>query len=47
LRRGQETPPHNKPALGPAPKLILSAPVAAKKSTPLKNLGALDKLFPR
>jgi ATP-dependent helicase HrpA len=26
---------------------IVSAPVAAKKSAPLKNLGALDKLFPR
>ena len=31
----------------PPPKPIVSAPVAAKKSTPLKNLGALDKLFPR
>ncbi len=31
----------------PAPKPIVSAPVAAKKSGPLKNLGALDKLFPR
>ena len=34
-------------APGSAPKPILSAPVAAKKSTPLKNLSALDKLFPR
>ncbi len=31
----------------PAPKLIVSAPIAAKKAAPLKNLGALDKLFPR
>jgi ATP-dependent helicase HrpA len=31
----------------PAPKPIVSAPVAVKKTTPLKNLGALDKLFPR
>ena len=29
------------------PKPIVSAPVAAKKSSPLKNLGSLDKLFPR
>jgi len=26
---------------------IVTAPIAAKKSAPLKNLGALDKLFPR
>ena len=26
---------------------IVTAPVVAKKTTPLKNLGALDKLFPR
>jgi ATP-dependent helicase HrpA len=31
----------------PAPKPIVSAPVAVKKTAPLKNLGALDKLFPR
>ena len=30
-----------------APKPIVSAPLALKKSVPLKNLGALDKLFPR
>jgi ATP-dependent helicase HrpA len=30
-----------------APKPIVSAPVVGKKSTPLKNLGSLDKLFPR
>ena len=30
-----------------APKAIVSAPVAPRKSTPLKNLGSLDKLFPR
>ncbi|MSU25310.1 MAG: ATP-dependent RNA helicase HrpA [Opitutus sp.] len=29
------------------PKPIVSTQVAAKKSTPLKNLGALDKLFPK
>lgn len=28
-------------------KPIVTAPVAEKKSAPLKNLGALDKLFPR
>ncbi len=33
--------------IAPAPRPIVSAPVAAKKSPPLKNLGALDKLFPR
>jgi ATP-dependent helicase HrpA len=36
-----------RPAATPAPKPIISAPVATRKSTPLKNLGALDKLFPR
>jgi ATP-dependent helicase HrpA len=30
-----------------SPKPIVTAPVSAKKSTALKNLGALDKLFPR
>ncbi len=30
-----------------APKAIVAAPVTPKKTTPLKNLGALDKLFPR
>ena len=29
------------------PKPIVTAPVTEKKSAPLKNLGALDKLFPR
>ena len=33
--------------LASAPKTIVTAPVTQKKSTPLKNLGALDKLFPR
>ena len=28
-------------------KPILAAPVTEKKTAPLKNLGALDKLFPR
>ncbi len=31
----------------PAPKPIVVAPVPQKKSAPLKNLSALDKLFPR
>jgi ATP-dependent helicase HrpA len=31
----------------PTPKPILAAPLPAKKSPALKNLGALDKLFPR
>ncbi|MEO6245724.1 MAG: DUF3418 domain-containing protein, partial [Opitutaceae bacterium] len=31
----------------PLPKPIVSASVVARKTTPLKNLGALDKLFPR
>ena len=31
----------------PLPKPIVSASVGAKKTVPLKNLGALDKLFPR
>ena len=31
----------------PTAKPIVVAPVREKKSTPLKNLGALDKLFPR
>ncbi|MBS0630634.1 MAG: ATP-dependent RNA helicase HrpA [Verrucomicrobia bacterium] len=30
-----------------AARAIVTAPVAAKKTTPLKNLGALDKLFQR
>ncbi len=30
-----------------APRPILTAPLPAKKSVPLKNLGALDRLFPR
>ncbi len=30
-----------------APKAIVAAPVTKEKSAPLKNLGALDKLFPR
>ena len=30
-----------------APKPIVAAPVREKKTAPLKNLGALDKLFPR
>jgi len=35
-------------AAAPAgPRPILAAPVSEKKSGPLKNLGALDKLFPR
>ena len=34
-------------AAAPPPRPILSAPVAGKKSAPLKNLGALDRLFPR
>ncbi len=34
------------PAAAPA-RAIVTAPIAAKKSAPLKNLGALDKLFPR
>ncbi|MEY4940080.1 MAG: hypothetical protein RIQ93_1815 [Verrucomicrobiota bacterium] len=29
------------------PKAIVSAPVGARKSAPLKNFGALDRLFPR
>jgi ATP-dependent helicase HrpA len=36
---------HEEPAASPKP--ILVAPVREKKSAPLKNLGALDKLFPR
>ncbi len=30
-----------------AARAIVTAPVAQKKTTPLKNLGALDKLFQR
>ena len=35
------------PRAAPAPKPIVTAPVVEKKSTRLKELGALDKLFPR
>jgi ATP-dependent helicase HrpA len=37
---GRESPPV-------APKPIVSTPVTKQKTTPLKNLGALDRLFPR
>jgi len=40
-------PPPAEKAAPPAPRPILTAPVPGKKSAPLKNLGALDKLFPR
>jgi ATP-dependent helicase HrpA len=30
-----------------APNPIVAAPVTGKKAAPIKNLGALDKLFPR
>ncbi len=43
----EEAPARSEAPPAPAAKPILSAPVAAKKSAPLKNLGALDKLFPR
>ena len=29
------------------PKPIVAAPVTGKRPAPIKNLGALDKLFPR
>ena len=35
------------PRAAPAPKAIVTAPVIEKKSGRLKDLGALDKLFPR
>jgi ATP-dependent helicase HrpA len=35
------------PVAAPPAKAIIAVPVAAKKTPPLKNLGALDKLFPR
>jgi ATP-dependent helicase HrpA len=39
--------PEKPAAAAAAPKPIVVAPVTAKKPAPLKNLGALDKLFPR
>ena len=51
LQSGNASPSRTETPLvaASAPKPILSAPVAgsSKKSTPLKNLGSLDKLFPR
>ena len=34
-------------AAAPVAKPIVTAPVTTRKTTPLKNLGALDRLFPR
>ncbi|MEO5960208.1 MAG: DUF3418 domain-containing protein, partial [Opitutaceae bacterium] len=48
LQVDRKTRPEIKGALPPpTAKPILAAPVAAKKTSPLKNLGALDRLFPR
>ncbi|HUR60258.1 MAG TPA: ATP-dependent RNA helicase HrpA, partial [Opitutaceae bacterium] len=45
LQRGGEARRETTPAPAVAPKPIVSAPMTEKKSAPLKNLNALDRLF--
>jgi ATP-dependent helicase HrpA len=48
LQHGMVAPrPETAPAVAAGPKAIMAAPVVEKKLAPIKNLGALDRLFQR